>query len=473
MLDRRRARQAAALLASTLALTGCTSAAERAAAFDLALAVERSFSAFEGTPESVRLRDAARDTLSGFAARDLYEILAAGDPARSPKGILVRLEDAAGTRTLTHESTDPAPGIFDDAPSETPVPGRSIGDALLFVALRPLEQPAGALRLRVASAIRTGRGDAFWLPRAIPDALETLEKGAQAKPAANADPLVDLLRRELPATAAALERHLEIRGGVSWSAREAALRVRPTIRLRREALAADHPAFAAWVERIGGALRSETVLATPAGAPFASWRWDGLERGLSARLLARDGALLPIDGTEAASGVDLRAPVELTMSSGGSMELFGLRTTVSGIDARVAMDARREAPSLRLAMAGLPEDVAVEGRLFGLVPAFLLDLLMPGTLATSIRSSMETSFLGRDGAGILLLASSEGEGDARFASTSLFADVPGGRLTQLARSWVASATRPTPDEWSDFRRWVESVARAFRSDLADPSRPAA
>lgn len=456
------------LAAATLALASCADPVERAAAFDLALAVERSFSSFEGDAESVRLRDAARDTLSGFAARDLYEILAADDPARSAKAILIRLEGATGARALTHEKHEPAPEIFADADAATPVPGGSIGDALLFVALHPLEKPADALRLRVASAIRTGRGDAFWLPRGVPHLLEVLEREARSKAADGADPLLGLLRREMPATTAALERHLTIRGGVAWSEPEAALHVRPRILLRRDALAADHPAFAAWIERIGGAVRSETALAVPGGAPILRWRWDGLERGLSIDLLARDGSLLPMGSLPDAARepVDFGAPSELTMTTSGSMELFGLRTTVSGVDADVRMDPRHPAPSLRLALAGLPDDVTVEGRLFGILPSYFLDLLMPGTLGTSIRRSMETSFLGRDGEGILLLASSEGEGAEHYASTSLFADVPGGRLTRLARGWVASATRPTPEEWADFRRWIEHVARAFRSDLA-------
>ena len=444
-----------------LAFTSCSSPVERAAALDLARAAERSFSPFEGSEESVRLRDAARDTLSGFAARDLYDTLAVGSRDRAPRGILIRLEGAEGARTLTHERKHPDLGLFAESPARMPQPGPSLGDALLFVALQPLGTSDVVLRLRVASAIRTGRGDAFAVPRGIPPVLEQIEAAARE---GEPGPLLALFRKALPKTAAAFERHLELRDGTAWSEEEKRLRVHPRIVVRREALAAEHPHFAAWLERIGEALRNETLIETRPGTTVTTWRWDGLEKGFSLRLESRGGSLLPVTGE--GEPVDLRAPTRLTMVSSGSMELFGLRTTVEGIDAAVEIDPRRESPTMRMEMAGLPAAVTVEGRLFGIVPSYLVDLLMPGTLASSIRESMRTSFLGRDGEGILVLASSEGEGESHFASTSLFADVPAGSFTQLARRWVASATRPTPEEWSDFRRWVESLARAFRTDLA-------
>ncbi len=446
--------------AVAIALSGCADQVKREDAAAFALAAERSVGAFEASAETRRLLHDASDAFWHLDAAALHAALPdQGDPAGA-RFALFRGEQKPAGRFVRHEIPSGS-GFFE--PGITPLlpAGPEPGDGWLFTGAMPLANSPGDYRLRVTSTLSTGRADSFALWRSVPHVLRLLET---APSKSGEDPVIAYFRRRLPRTAELALRYLDFRRSVSWSAERRRSDVELELRARFSALAADYPGFARYLSRLAGSVRGWGSLENEGGAAVASWRQRGPEDGLAVRCGLHDGGLLAANGQ--GPPLDPLSPLRMRIVSSSSFQLYGVKSTVEGVRATLETDPLGATQTVRLDANGEPERIAIEGRLFGIVPVELLDALVPGTLEDSTRKILATMLRGREGRGIQMATALRIDPPGTHLTTStVLADIPAGRLARIGLRLFADMIQPDEKEWEDLVRFVRDVLGRMREDL--------
>jgi hypothetical protein len=271
-----------------------------------------------------------------------------------------------------------------------------------------------------------------------------------------------MLAEEFPSAARRLFRFVDLDGVVSWSESRRRMTLSPIVRIRPEALAADHPDAARWVARILAILRSDGRADAESGAAIARWSFRGPE-GIAIETAALDGRLLPLSGDEAA--VDLTAPMRLVVTSTSSIEALGLRTSIERL--RTTLELDPPAGRSRTTLAEMPAATAVEGRLCGVLSPTALDLLVPGTIEGIFADLLRSMLEGRDGRGIELLVRSATDAPQRhLVQSDVAVEVSSHRLVRVALAIGARWLYPSDVEIDDLSRLASEIVAAIGEDFA-------
>ncbi len=455
-----RGRVLVAFAAVSFALAGCADQVEKEDAAAFALAAERSVAAFETSAETRRLLKDATDAFWHVDAAALHAALPdQGDPGGA-RLALFRAEHRPAGRFVRHE-VPPGGGFFESGIAPLLPAGPEPGDGWLFAGAMPLTDSPGDYRLRVTSALSTGAADSFALWRSVPHVLRLLETSPSTS---GEDPVIAYFRRRLPRTAELALRYLDYRRSASWSAEGKRNDVELELRARLSALAVDYPGFARYLSRLAGAVRGWGSLENESGAAVASWRQRGPEEGLAVRCALHDGRLLPANGQ--GPPLDPLSPLRMRIVYSSSFQLYGVKSTVEGVRAALETDPLGATQTVSLEASGEPERIAIEGRLFGVLPVEWIDALVPGRLEDSTRKILGTMLRGREGRGIEMATALRADPPGTYLTTStVVADIPAGRLARIGLRLFADMIQPDEKEWDDLVRLVRDLLGRMREDL--------
>jgi len=442
------------LLVLVLALGACSDELRGPPASDLVIAAERALSTFGASPETQSLLDRAETAAWSLDARALHEAIPAKDAVDATRAVWFDFRGAAEKRSVGHRPVGGASvlaGVFEPS-AEVPHEGPpELGRYSLLLASRPLG--SGDYRLRVTSAIDSGRGDLMTIWRAVPGALRSLERGA---PAAEA-------RRSFPRTAAFAQRYGEITAAIT-PAKPRGASVELRLRARRAAVASEYPHLVRYAERMARRVRTSATLEGEDGAELAAWRFRSPEEGVRFVFATHEGRLQTKDG----SLVDLTVPHRLRLVQSSSAEVLGVTSTIAGLASSVDSEPGGEAASIAFEARGDPAIVKVEGALFGIVPIAAIDAVLPGTLEGSLRSLLGTLLHGRDGRGVAVVVRSRPEpGNAHEISSTLVADVPATRFARRALGLAAALVEADASERADMLRFARDLAACLAADLGN------
>ena len=431
------------LVALTALAAACSRDLRGESGEDLAAAAERLLAVFDAAAPTRELLQRTADAAWRLDAAALYEALPAA--AGEERSVVFVATDQDGHRFVDHR-TGPPPEI-----------GAEPGDGWLLVGAQRLALPPQTYRMRIASAMSTGKADCFVVWKGLRHDLRDLER----------ETLIGELRSAFPRTMALALRYVLL---------ETASRPLPgrgravdlTLRARREALGADYPDFTAYATRLARAVRASGAVQSDAGATLISWRFREPNDELTISLRSADGLLLADRDEE--PPVDLLEAQRLRFFHSTSMQAYGVTTRIEGIHGTIRTDPDSAVAEIRSEIGGEPERIAVEGAFFGVVPVVAVDLFVPGTLAGSVRGVLSTLLTGRDGKGIEIATTLRTESAERHTiASSVLADVPAGRFARLALRLAASLMQANERERTDALRLARDVVAAVRADLAGSS----
>ncbi len=439
-------------------------------------------------PATADLLGELRGSLESFALSDLHALL----PEQSHGDRRLRL---SGRRDGRRYQLCRAPA----AQPAALAPRSALGDLALTVTARPLALAGDASRYLLALGADLGAGPFGWDrlvaggaaaarllgsgdPRACARAperphVETRLAVVRDHPRLRAEDVEPLavLREALPALSEALLEVgrvedvlvLDLKGDGSVRQLRLAGHLRPDLLERRA------PDLAEYLRDLGPLLHAEAVWRDEAGRRLARLVLDTDELRLAVdAFVSANGALVPIE--------DGRPRLDLVEPPADGARTFtcelDVRSRLGGLEARVrglrfdctlsrSTLAGEERVDLVGRAAAVPA-VSVSGRALGILPAWAVDLVIPGDLPGLIRGFFEVA-CGTDAGQGALLALRGRQAAAGGATLGLEArgEVPDSALIRLGARIASVRLLPDPETRAELFALVLRLQAAFREDL--------
>lgn len=475
-----------------LALSGAVTTEQAAARLRLGADTVRAVAGgLEVEPGTAELLGELRASLEEFELEDLYELLPEqAGPARQLRligrreGLRYRIGPPGPTETARVTSTGPL--------------GTTLGDLALTASVRPLDLDGDAPRFLLGLEAGLGAGPFGW-DQLAGGLAEAARLAASGDPNAIAPP--EAARPGPKTRAAVLAAHPRLRPedlepvAVLWEALPTLSRellevaqledvlvldlagdglvqqLRLSGRLLPDRLEGRYPELAAFLAGLGPVLHAQLTWRDAAGRPLARLLLDTEQLRLGLDAFVAGGELVAIErgrpclepGPVAASR-RLRCEAELRSQVGDlTAHVRGLQS-----DWTVTRTSSPEGERVDVvATATRPPSVSVSGRVLGILPAWAIDLAIPGDLEGLIRGFFEVACAGDSGRGVnlTLRADQPVAGPATF-EVAARGEVPDSALVRFAANVASLRLLPQPSVRAELYALVLRLQRAFVTDLA-------
>jgi hypothetical protein len=210
------------------------------------------------------------------------------------------------------------------------------------------------------------------------------------------DGIYSELRRALPQAMHIIDRYVHIQADYVERTyhQHSYLDVSMSYTLKDQALRADYPALAGYLENMFVTLSPQAKMrwTTSNGDHLADIVGDGTKRRLSIRLLLHEGRLLPRDSKgrpRLTDAIDLSQLETLSSLWHGELKakLLGLSVHIPRVLIAWNVEAKPD-PQLQIRMLAV-DAPQITGALAGFLPAWALDVLIPGNLETYAQTFFE------------------------------------------------------------------------------------
>lgn len=475
-----------------LALSGAATTEEAAARLRLGADTVRAVAGgLEVEPRTAKLLGELRGSLEEFELQELYELLPEqAGPAR-------RLRLVGRREGLRYRIGPPGPAEPARVRSRGPH-GATLGDLALTASVRPLDLAGDAPRYLLGLEAGLGVGPFGW------DQL-TAGLGAAARLAASGDPNAtpppEAARPDPSTRAAVRAAHPRLREedvepvAVLWEALPALSRellevaqlddvlvldlggegvvqqLRLAGRLLPARLEGRYPELAAFLAGLGPVLHAQLTWRDAAGRPLARVLLDTKQLRLALDAFVAGGELVAIErGRPCLEPGPLGPTRRLRCEAELRSQIGDLTAHIRGLESDWTVTRTSSPEGERVdvvATTTRPPSVSVSGRVLGFLPAWAVDLAIPGDLEGLIRRFFEVACAGDGGRGVnfTLRAEQPTAGPAIFEIAAR-GEVPDSALVRFAANVASLRLLPQPSVRAELYALVLRLQRAFVTDLA-------
>jgi hypothetical protein len=245
--------------------------------------------------------------------------------------------------------------------------------------------------------------------------------------------------------------------------------------LKRGTLEDSYPELGSYLEDLEGLLDLDFTLEDAQGRRLFHLRFEGAKRRMAVEATLRDGCVVPVDpvrGPCFEDRIDARELRRLTFRLRGraTVRLNGVSIKLDKIAIQGSYQRRGNNGLLLTRFRELPE-IEVLGRAYGIVPTWLIDLLIPSNMDDLTRAFLHKLTKGNGGRGFQLrgLISSDpsGLGALRIKQQSEWLD---NFIIRLGFRLASDKLLPSEDALADLGRLASGVLEAISGDLAAGAR---
>lgn len=466
-------------------------------------AIEATFSPVQSDQESHQLLTSVAENLAQLDLAAVYRLLPYPplqdgtkailfDTRRESAGSLLMAYDAnaivlSGTRFL------PAPAGQSSATARLRH-SRSIGDRWALLSIGPPAIKNGDYTVKIQGNLRTGRGEPKILRRSLEGMIRYFEdlarqhcqpteatRGELARtfPSAQAYDLalLESLQVAFPQTFPFFSQYFDVQRVGERMLQYNAFKLHLAVQLRQDRLAQDYPSFARWLKRVTGLFTVRSRLHDLTDHLVAEGSYDSSHHRLTAEAVFRESRLLPChEGRhplEGHRGYSFADPGDqfFRMRMSSHSHIAGIEATVEGLTADVTTHHDSAGFLWEQWIREMPTDIRVTGSLFGIIPRWLVAIVLRRGLDTIPRDFLAAVKDGPNGQGTsLLIAARKNEEHSFDLTTEVATKIWNNRLVRLGFEFGIRSYLLREAELTDIRRFLLNFLQQVRQDLTRQQR---
>ena len=314
-------------------------------------------------------------------------------------------------------------------------PGEKFGD----FGFRTFIRPAGTDIFRVATQghIQIDDLSSANLMRIIKQVLNVLWQSAKVNTPANADrvatsgympsakrsgssnldetslKIINSLAADFPNLFAIFDRYFIIEKMVSTKSRTDAgsENFDILVRINVNAFKKNYPYLGKLIARLKGMLNFRATIFDTQNRPFGTLAFDGDKYRLAIQFNTQKGRFLYLgekSGPAKGEGIDLTVPGDqkFYLMNDFQLNFVGLKLKIEGFKVDLNYYFDDTTAGGRVGIRQPPEEIRAEGRVWGFLPIWLIDLFIPSNIEDMTREFFNTLASGIDGTGVLMLLGS-------------------------------------------------------------------
>jgi hypothetical protein len=169
--------------------------------------------------------------------------------------------------------------------------------------------------------------------------------------------------------------------------------------------------------------------------------------------------------------VDIRQ-AHFTLSMSSLLNISGLKLHVEELPMLLVLNQDQAGGLMRLAMASVPKKVVVDGALYGFLPVWAIDLVIPSNLEELTRNFVEVMATGKNGEGMSMQLVAPRDAKPQRVCADAKVRLMSNGLIKLGMDLQAKLGFRDEKVQQDFHKFVANSTLAFEQDLAvSPLRP--
>lgn len=367
-----------------------------------------------------------------------------------------------------------------------------LGDYVSRIALRPIEGRSAAdfrLGMRSSVAVDLGQITPDQMGRFVAGILRWYEQGAGGRaggvlapprsaprqgeafePLDEADlSLLRVLAASFPATLPRVLPLIEI-DDLAWLEARAGRRVtqvRIALRPNLQTFAKRFPLIHEYLITTKTMRESRFTVRDPQGRPLIRLTYDGPNLRLTLRAALLDGVFVPLEGPSL-DGFDINRSGLQRLESSIDMttRFWGMTFKLEDMVLPVAFRRSPDEISGEYRLQQLPRRIEVSGALFGVVPVWLVDLLIPSNLEQITRNFVKTLIQGDNGRGMQLAFRYLRRHQRNTYEVGFDAELANNGFVKIKAKLFKERFAPRKKARGEIGDLLSSTLSALRADLA-------